>query len=176
MSFLAGMGKYKTPGARGLAELRGRVDEYAEMHENVPNPSVEEGDAAPNGWSGAGAASWATEGYLSKRSLRLNPQNATGEWRCDAFRVNANTLYRWRARVKGTGGPQFFLTVRWFDNLSAFISESNIALSDVYSVWKEVRDVIESPAGAYTADLVFRVPNADTGDLLGDEFSVREIQ
>lgn len=175
MSFLAGIGKYKTPGARELAELRGRVDAYAEMHENVVNPGVEEGENAPDGWTGAGAAEWAEEGYLSGRSLWLRPQNGTAEWRSDAFRVKSGTLYRWRAQVKGVAGPQFFLTVRWFDNVGAFISENNIALNATYQGWKEVKDVIDSPAGAYTADLLFRVPNPDTGDLLGDEFSVREI-
>lgn len=142
----------------------------------LANADVDTGYDSPDNWSAsvAGAAT-STTARSGSRSLRLNVAQATADWRSDPVAVEAGEVYLFGGYIKGMAtGEQFFITIRFFDNADMFISEVNVAAGGTYAVWTEKGAQATAPVGAVTADLLFRVAEDDTGDMLGDDFFVKK--
>jgi hypothetical protein len=170
---LAGIGKYKSPGARQLDDLRAWADESRLSDELLLNPTLEQGADPPNGWHKLNSAVLDTEGFRSPRSLRLNPQGATGEWWSNRTRCLSGKLFLLRARVKGVGSANVQLVARYWSKTGAFISEEGVQANGQYGDWSEVRLVSEAPANAYEVDVRWVVTGVDTVDIKADAFSLR---
>jgi len=163
-----------------LSLLKRRRVRWPEL---LANSSVEQdvdSSGVPDFWNiSTSGAEWSNvEARIGGRSLRLNVSSGTGQWISYVFAVVAGQVYRLSAYVKGTGSTQTFLTIRWWSDTggSAFISENNIALNVSHADWTVVEQAITAPAGAQSADVVFRCPAATTADLYGDDFSVRRVK
>ena len=144
--------------------------------ELLQSPHVVDGGDPPTGWSKINSAVLRSDdGYRSSRSLRLNPTAATGEWWSDRVRVKPNAILLLSARVKGTGSVNVELRVRYWDSMSAFISEDGIAAGGACAEWTEIRRFTEAPAAAFEADARWVVVAADTADIGGDAFSLRQV-
>ncbi|WP_287960765.1 hypothetical protein [Caldilinea sp.] len=147
--------------------------------ELVKNADVEAGTSTPDDWfASASGTVWDTAvkrtGY---RSLKIQVNNGTANWRSALFSVTANRHYRVQGNFKGNGGPECYLTIRWFSDPdgTAFISENNLPLDGTYSQWTVVSGWFLAPPAAQTADIMFRCPAPTTVDINGDDFSVREL-
>ena len=88
----------------------------------VSNPSVETANSAatsPQNWSPSGnGTEWSMiYARTGTRSLRIDVNNTSAEWREDAFSVVGGNTYHASGFFYGqvTAG-QFLLTMRWFSN------------------------------------------------------------
>ncbi len=147
--------------------------------ELLENSAVDLGEDNPTNWSHSETGTgWSENEFRSSpRSLWLGTLNTTAEWRSDYFPVIENTLYRLAGFFKGEGSSETFLTIRWFSDSAGtnFISEQNISLNSVYTDWTQIILDTTSPAGALSADVLFRCPSNTTVSLYGDDFTVRGI-
>jgi len=143
----------------------------------IPNSSVEDGVEWPDDWyHSATGAYWADNPRTGFKSLLLDVDTATADWRCKAFQVIPNEKYTLQAWVKGNAlSGEFFLTIRWWRDLAAtdFISENNIPIPlGTYDDWTLFSNEFPAPSEAVSADVMFRCPTPSTGKLYADDFAV----
>ncbi|MBM4037092.1 MAG: DUF4091 domain-containing protein [Planctomycetes bacterium] len=74
----------------------------------LPNPSFEDGDAAPTGWRLQGKGAWEKTGRTGGRSVSVTGTGKDdGYWRTTDFAFEPNTVYRlafWTKAERATGG------------------------------------------------------------------------
>ena len=147
----------------------------------IPNPSLEAVNeaASPAPWSRSqNNTEWSTS-YVrtGARSARIAVAGADGEWRSGVNTVQGGSAYLVYGFFGGTvRSGKFFLTVKWFSDAEGLtqLSERNISITaGNYSQWTQIGELATAPSEARSCRVVFRAVNG-TGDIHGDDFTVRE--
>jgi len=150
----------------------------------ILNPSVEIGETGaikPNYWfPSENGTLWSTDhARTGSRSLRINVNNASAEWKSKATIIHAGYTYQIRGFVRGeVAAAQFSLTVRWFYDTEGFdlISENKISIPiGNYSQWLPLGNAFTAPNGAKSCTIAFEAVNG-SGDIYGDNFEVRQTE
>lgn len=150
----------------------------------VLNRSVEVGDVgatAPQDWFSSGnITEWSmTYAKTGSRSIRIDIDNASAEWRGKVGPINGGDTYYINGYLFGqVVAGQFLLTIRWFSDSGglAFVGENNLSLPvGNYSQWLPQGGDFTAPSGAKSCEIVFRAVEA-SGDLYGDDFEVRQTE
>lgn len=160
----------------GVADIR----QLAFGRELVGNGDVESGIVWPDDWFYSLTNTvWTTEDSRSgSRSLKIHTANDTADWRSLHFPAKGNARYRLQGHFKGQGGLDLYLTIRWWSNPdgTGFIDQQSILLDGTYAVFtRKMLDSVSPPA-AQSGDIVFWATAPTTVEILGDDFSVREMR
>lgn len=106
--------------------------------------------------------------------LNVSAEGSEHEWRSDKFAVGNATLYSISFDYRGnyTGGTEFRVYVRWFNESDVFISETFVGFDFDTALWTNIAWDDTSPATAAKADIRI-VSYSDTiGSYFFDDFAV----
>jgi len=151
---------------------------------SILDPSIELGEigaATPHNWfPSENGTEWSTtHARTGSRSIRINVNNASSEWKSKVTTIHGGYTYQIHGFFRGeVTAEQFFLTVRWFSDPEglSFIEENNVPMPVTnYSQWLPVGDIITAPTRAKTCVIVFRAVDG-SGDIYGDDFEVRQTE
>lgn len=150
----------------------------------VLNRSVETGDAGlkvPQDWSSSGnGTEWSTAyARTGSRSLRINVDNSSAEWKSKAEPVNEGSTYHINGYITGqVTADQFLLTIRWFSDSQGLtpIAENNVSIPvGNYSQWQLGEGYFTAPSETKSCEIVFSAVHG-SGDLYGDDFEIRQAE
>ncbi len=145
----------------------------------IRNGSVEEGTTDPAHWFHTlYDTEWADMGHYGARSLRINTNGGTPDWRAEVYPVEANAGYRMSFWVKGQGSNRLIVAVRWFSDPEGlnWITEQWIPVDGNYADWTQIVQDVTAPANAQSGDIMFRVWEAGTiVDIYSDDFVLRRV-
>jgi len=150
----------------------------------ILNPSVEVGETGvvkPNYWfASENGTEWSTAyARTGSRSLRINVNNASAEWKSNVMIIHEGSTYQIQGFVRGQViAAQFLLVGRWFSDSQGVnsIKEDTIPIPvGNYTQWLPLGFAIPAPSGAKSCRIMFQAVNG-SGDLYGDDFEVRETE
>jgi len=150
----------------------------------ILNPSVEVGEIGttkPNYWfPSENGTEWSTAyARTGSRSLRINVNNASAEWKSNAAIIDEGNTYQIQGFFGGqVKAAQFLLVGRWFSDSQGvnFIKEDIITIPvGNYTQWLSLGLALTAPSGAKSCRILFRAVNG-SGDLYGDDFEVRQTE
>ena len=150
----------------------------------ILNPSLETGEIGqvkPDYWfPSENGTEWSTAyAKTGSRSVRINVNNASAEWKSEVTMVNGEYTYLIQVFFKGeVTADQFSLVIKWFSDLEghSFIDENSKSIPvNNYAQWLPMGMVVTAPEEAKSCEIVFRAIDA-SGDLYGDDFEVRQTE
>jgi hypothetical protein len=147
----------------------------------ILDPSVETGNSMPSYWlPSVNGTEWSTAyAKTGFRSIRINVNNASAEWKSEVTAVREGDTYQTVGFFKGkVTADRFSLIIKWFSDLQGYynITENKISIPiGNYTQWIGIGNVFTAPSGAKSCQIIFKAESA-SGDLYGDNFEVRQTQ
>lgn len=163
----------------GYLLLAGTISTNLLLNRSVEGGSV--GAARPQDWSSSvNGTEWSTTyAKTGSRSIRIDVNNASAEWRGKVGTINGGSTYQISGYFFGqVDAGQFLLTIKWFSDSGglALLGENNLPLPVAnYTQWIPQGGDFTAPSGAKSCELVFRAVEA-SGNLYGDDFEVRQTE